>query len=112
MKSDSTDQQLDILDTTEPRRFNDFLSQIKEEQKNTDRKSFEKYFSDRKPDEMAQDLFDSKSKLDNHEKLVLIHESFDNIADKVNKLPASTNKHEFVKILKIVSKFLAFNELI
>ena len=33
MKSDSTDQQLDILDTTEPRRFNDFLSQIKEEQK-------------------------------------------------------------------------------
>ena len=112
MKSDSTDQQLDILDTTEPRRFNDFLSQIKEEQKNTDRKSFEKYFSDRKSDEMAQDLFDSKSKLDNHEKLVLIHESFDNTADKVNKLPPSTNKHEFVKILKIVSKFLAFNELI
>ena len=33
MKSGSTDQQLDILDTTEPRRFNDFISQIKEEQK-------------------------------------------------------------------------------
>ena len=61
---------------------------------------------------MVKDLFDSKSKLDNHEKLVLIHESFDNTADKVNKLPSSRNKHEFVKILKIVNKFLAFNEQI
>ena len=33
MKTDSVDQQLDILDTNEERRFNDFLSQIKEEQK-------------------------------------------------------------------------------
>ena len=61
---------------------------------------------------MVQDLFDSKSKFDNHDKLVLIQESFDNIADKANKLPPSTNKHEFVKILKIVNKILAFNEQI
>ena len=33
MKIDSADQQLDILDTTEQRRFNNFSSQIKEEQK-------------------------------------------------------------------------------
>ena len=112
MKTDNSDSQLDILDTTEQRRFNDFLSQIKEEQKNIDMKSFEKYFSYRKPDEMVQDLFDSKSKLDNHDKLVLIHESFDSIADKANKLSPSTNRHEFVKILKIVNKILAFNEQI
>ena len=47
-------------------------------------KSSEKYLSYRKPDEMVQDLFDSKSKLDNHDKLVLIYKSFDNIADKAN----------------------------
>ena len=58
---------------------------------------------------MVQDLFDSKFKLDNYDKPVLIHKSFDNIADKANKLPPSKNRHEFVKILKIVIKILAFN---
>ena len=38
MKTDSADQQLDTLDTTEQGRFKEFLSQIKEEQKNTDMK--------------------------------------------------------------------------
>ena len=100
----------DILDTPEQERFNNFSSQIEEEQKNINMKSFEKYFSYKKPDEMVQDLFDSKSKFDNHDKLVLIHEGFDNITDKANKLPPSINKHEFDKILKIVNKILAFNE--
>ena len=36
MKTDSADQQLDVLDTPEQRRFNGFLSQIKEQQKNID----------------------------------------------------------------------------
>ena len=75
-------------------------------------KSFEKYFSYRKSDEMVRCLFDSRSKLDNDDKLVLIHKSFDNVADKANKLPPSTNQHEFVKILKIVNKILTFNEQI
>ena len=51
-------------------------------------------------------MFDSKSKFYNHDKLVLIYKSIDNIADKANKLPPSTNKHKFVKILKIVNKIL------
>ena len=34
---------------------------------------FEKYFSYRRPDEMLQDLYDSKSKVDNHDKLAVIH---------------------------------------
>ena len=112
MKTDNADSQIDILDTTEQRRFNDFLSQIKEEQKNINMKSFKEYFSYGKPDIMVQDLFDSKSKLDNYDKPVPIYESFDNIVDKANKLPPSTNKHEFVKMLKIVDKILDFNEQI
>ena len=39
----------DILDTPEQERFNNFLSQIEEEQKNINMKSFEKYFSYKKP---------------------------------------------------------------
>ena len=35
----------DILDTPEQERFNNFSSQIEEEQKNINMKSFEKYFS-------------------------------------------------------------------
>ena len=38
MKTDSADRQLDTLDATEQRRFKEFLSQIKEEQKNIDMK--------------------------------------------------------------------------
>ena len=36
MKTDSGDQRSNILDTPEQRRFNDFLEQIEEEQKNID----------------------------------------------------------------------------
>ena len=65
MKFDSVDQQPDILDTAEQTQFSDFLEKIKEEQKNIDIRLFEKYFSYRRSDEMFQDLYDSKSKVDN-----------------------------------------------
>ena len=61
---------------------------------------------------MVQDLFDSKSKVDNRDKLVLIHHIFDYIAKRAEKMPPSTNKNEFVKILNIVNAILKFNEQI
>ena len=61
---------------------------------------------------MVQDLFDSKSKVDNRDKLVLIHHIFDYIAKRAEKMPPSTNKNEFVKILNIVNEILKFNEQI
>ena len=99
-------------DSSEQKKFDDFLEQTREEQKYVDMKLLDKYFPYGRPDEMVQDLFDSKSKVDNRDKLVLIHSSFDNIADKADKQPPSTNKQEFVKILRIVNKILAFNEQI
>ena len=61
---------------------------------------------------MVQDLFDSKNKVDNCNKLVLIHRSFDYIAKRAEKMPPSTNKNEFIKILNIVNEILKFNEQI
>ena len=72
----------------------------------------EKYFSYRRPDEMLQDLYDSKSKVDNLTKLVLIHHHFDYIIKKAEKMPPSTNKNEFVKIFNIVNEIFKFNEQI
>ena len=57
-----------------------------------------------------QDLFDSKDKADNHKKLISFHSSFDYTAKIDEKMPTSTNKYEFVKILDIVNEILAFNE--
>ena len=61
---------------------------------------------------MLQDLYDSKSKVDNHDKLALIHRHFDYIANRAEKMPPSTNKNKFVKILNIVNEILKFNEQI
>ena len=61
---------------------------------------------------MLQDLYDSKSKVDNHDKLALIHHHFDYIANRAEKMPPSTNKNKFVKILNIVNEILKFKEQI
>ena len=71
-------------------------------------KLFDRYFSYGKPDEILQDLFYSKSKIDNNQKLVLIHKYFDYIADKVTDILPSTNKSKLLKMLDIINKILAF----
>ena len=75
-------------------------------------KLFDKYFYYGRPDEMLQDLYDSKSKVDDHDKLVLIHHHFDYIIKKAEKMPPNTNKNEFVKIFNIVNETFKFNEQI
>ena len=71
---------------------------------------FNKYFSFEKPDEISQDLFYSKSKSDNRDKLVLIHKNFDYITGKATQMPSDTNKRKLVKILDIIKYILDFNE--
>ena len=71
---------------------------------------FNKYFSFKKPDEISQDLFYSKSKSDNRDKLVLIHKNFDYITGKATQMPSDTNKRKLVKILDIIKYILDFNE--
>ena len=107
MKTDSGDQQQDILNT--PGQI-DLLEQIKEEQNTIDIKSFNKYFPYKRPDKMLQTLYNSKSKADNYDKVSSIYGSFHYFADNVEEKPTCTNKKEEIKILDIVNKILDFNE--
>ena len=70
MKTDSSDQQTDILDMTEQTKFDDFLEQIKEK-KNIDMRLSSNYFPYEWPDEIIQTLYDSKSNADNYSKFDL-----------------------------------------
>ena len=63
MKTDSSDQRPDIFDTFKQTEFNDFLKQIKEEQKNIEIKLFKKYFPYKTPNKKVQVLNNSKRKV-------------------------------------------------
>ena len=89
-----TDQQLRILGTPEQTKFNDFLEQIKEDQKNIDMRLSSKYFPYRRSDKMVYVLYDSKSKADNTNETNLIDASFDYFAKKVKEMLTGTNKKE------------------
>ena len=56
MKNDSVDQQADILDTPEQKKFNDFSCQNKEEHKNINTSLFKEIFNYDTPDKMLQTL--------------------------------------------------------
>ena len=75
-------------------------------------KLFDNYFPYERPDQMLRDLFDSKSNVDNHDRLVLIHRIFDYLGSKAEKMLTTTNENKFVKILKIVNEIHKFNEQI
>ena len=59
-ETDSDDQQPDILDTPEHKRFNNLFSQIKEEQKNLNVNLFEEVFGYDTSDKMLQTLHSLK----------------------------------------------------
>ena len=63
MKTDSSDQRPDIFDMPKQTKFNDFLKQIKEEQKNIEIKLLEKYFPYKTPNKKVQVLNNSKRKV-------------------------------------------------
>ena len=48
-------------------------------------------------------------KVDNHDKLVLIHCNFDYIANRAERMPPSTSKNRLVKLLNIANEILKFN---
>ena len=105
-KTDSDNQQSDILDTPEQQRFNDFLSQIKEEQKHIDMSLFEEVFDDDMPDEILHSL----KRVDSYnQEAFSIEDMVVRFGDRVKKIPECAEKNEGKKILKIVSKILDFN---
>ena len=109
MKTDTGNQQLDILDTLEQRRFNDFLSQIKEEQKNVDLSLFEEVFGYKTPDKMLQTLHNLKRVDSHNQEAFPIENIIVTFENKVKKMPEGVNKNKRKEILKVVSKNLDFN---
>ena len=83
MKNDSVDQQADILDTPEQKKFNDFSRQNKEEQKNINTSLFKEIFNYDTPDKMLQTLR-SLNKVDSYNQEAFLIE--DIIVDFRNKV--------------------------
>ena len=107
MTTDSGDQELDILDTPDQRRFNDFLSQIKGEQKYIDM-SFLKRFLVIKRLTNVQTLHNLK-RVDSYNQEAFSIENIANFGNKVKNMPEGVNKNKGKEILKIVSIILDFN---
>ena len=60
VKTNSGDQKPDVLHTPVQKRFNDFLSQIKEERTNMDMNLFKEVFGFDTPDQMLQNVHNLK----------------------------------------------------
>ena len=114
-KTDRDDQQPDILDASEQKRFNDFLSQIKEEKRNKDMALFKGVFGYEMSVQMLQtlhklkraDIYKKKGK-QNLQKF-FIEDTVLSFVERVKKMPEGVEKNEGKKMLKIVSKILDFN---
>ena len=74
-------------------------------------KLFKSYLPSKTPDEMVQDLYNSKSKIENNSILSPIINKFDYFSKKTDKMTKDVYKDQ-VKILKIVDEILKFNEQI
>ena len=81
-----------MSETPEQKEFNDFLEQIKEEQKNIDINSFKNVFNYKTPDEMLEYLRSLKRTDDYNQTTSLIEESFTDVKDEVENMSKSDKK--------------------
>ena len=105
MKTDSGGQQLDVLDTPEQRRFNDFLSQITEEQRNVDMSLFEEVFAYKTLDKMLQSLNNLKRVDSDNQEAFQIENVFVNYEGEVKKMPEGVNN------LRLLVRFLTLIQM-
>ena len=89
MKTESGDQEPDILETTKQKKFNYFQSK---EQKNIDMRLLTKYFPYKRPDRILQTLCNLKSKADNYGEVSSIYGIFSHFAGKFKEM-LSVTKH-------------------
>ena len=81
-----------MSETPEQKEFNDFLEQIKEEQKNIDINSFKNVFNYKTPDEMLEYLRSLKRTDDYNQTTSLIEESSTDVKDEVENMSKSDKK--------------------
>ena len=110
MKTDSGDQKPDILDTSEETKSNDFLKQVKEEQRDMDMDLFGEQFGYKTPDEMLQTFKNLKNRADNNfSEANLTEYSSERFGNRVKKMTENVYKNEGKKILRIINKIFDFN---
>ena len=110
MKTDSGDQKPGILDTSEETKSNDFLKQVKEEQRDMDMDLFGEQFGYKTPDEMLQTFKNLKNRADNNfSEANLTEYSSERFGNRVKKMTENVYKNEGKKILRIINKIFDFN---
>ena len=107
MKTDSADQQPGILDTPEQKRFNYFLRQIKQEQKNIDTSLFKEVYGYDTPDKMLQTLHNLKKVESYNQEAIFIENNVMDFGNRVKKMPEGAERNK-KKVVKIVSKIPDF----
>ena len=85
-------QKDNLSETPEQKGFNDFLEQIKEEQKNIDINSFKNVFNYETPDKMLKYLHSLETTDDYNQATSLIKESFTNFEDEVEIITEGDKK--------------------
>ena len=93
-ETDSDDQQPDILDTPEQKRFNDLLSQIKEEQKNIHMSLFEEIFGYDTSDKILQTLQSLKWVDSYNQEAFSIEKMIVRFGNRVKKMPEGPEKNK------------------
>ena len=101
-------QRVNFPATPERKEFNNFLKQIKEEQKNIDIVWFKNEFNYEMPNKMLEYLHGLKRTEDCNQATSIIEESFTDFKDMVEDMSESDEKNKEIKILNIVDKILNF----
>ena len=91
--------------TPEQKEFNDFLEQIKEEQKNIDINWFKNVFNYETPGKMLKYLH-SLETTDNYNQITsLIEENFTDFKDEVEIMSEGDKENKGIKILNITGEY-------
>ena len=101
-------QKDNLSETPEQKEFNDFLEQIKEEQKNIDINWFKNVFNYKTPDEMLKYLPSLKTTDNYNQATSLIEENFTDFKDEVEIMSEGDKKNKGVKILNIIENIVNF----
>ena len=97
-------QKDNLSETPEQKEFNDFLEQIKEEQKNIDINWFKNVFNYKTPDEMLEYLYNLKNIGNYNQETSLIEDSYTDFEDEVeimSKTDKKTRKEKYQELLII-----------
>ena len=101
-------QKDNLSETPEQKEFNDFLEQIKEEQKNIDINWFKNVFNYKTPDEMLKYLPNLKTTDSYNQATSLIEEHFTDFKMRLKLCQKVIKKNKGVKIFNIIENILNF----